>query len=292
MTRAVVLGGGGPVGIGWEAGLLVGLREGGVDASQADAFIGTSAGSVVGCTLAAGDDLAERVAQLPSGQDDEVPPSDADAMLQLLFSSVAEASRRPEEADAIRARLGQMAIDAPTIDEASWLSLFEMFAGAEWPRGFACTAVDAGTGRFRVWDGDAGVDVQHAVASSCAVPGIFPPVTIGATRWMDGGVRDILNADVAAGHQTVLVISCTLLEVPPELLPPGMGDLFAATRAGLEGLERDGSKVELVVPSQEMLEISGYGMHLMDFTRSAAAFAAGVRQGQLEASRLSAFWEG
>ena len=31
MTRALVLGGGGPVGIAWEAGLLAGLAEGGVD---------------------------------------------------------------------------------------------------------------------------------------------------------------------------------------------------------------------------------------------------------------------
>jgi NTE family protein len=213
-------------------------------------------------------------------------------MLEMLFSSVAEAARRPDEADAIRAKLGRMALEAETISEERWLALFAMFADTDWPAGFACTAVDAVTGRFRVWDRDAGVDVQHAVASSCAVPGIFPPVTIGATRWVDGGVRDILNADVAGGHQTVLVVSCTLLDVPPELVPPGMGDIFAATRAGLESLERDGSKVEVVIPSEEMLEVSGYGMHLMDFTRTAAAYEAGVRQGQVEAPRLSAFWTG
>ena len=56
MTRALVLGGGGPVGIAWESGLLNGLADGGVDASNADFIMGTSAGSFVGARLAMGHD--------------------------------------------------------------------------------------------------------------------------------------------------------------------------------------------------------------------------------------------
>ena len=52
--RALVLGGGGPVGIAWESGLIAGLAEAGVDLSTADFVIGTSAGSFVGAYLAAG----------------------------------------------------------------------------------------------------------------------------------------------------------------------------------------------------------------------------------------------
>src|ERR1700684_539038 len=48
MTRALVLGGGGPVGIGWESGLLVGLTEAGVGLRDADLVLGTSAGSAGG----------------------------------------------------------------------------------------------------------------------------------------------------------------------------------------------------------------------------------------------------
>ena len=45
MTRALVLGGGGPIGIAWESGLVAGLAEGGVDLSTADFIMGTSARS-------------------------------------------------------------------------------------------------------------------------------------------------------------------------------------------------------------------------------------------------------
>ena len=40
MSRALVLGGGGPVGIAWEAGLLAGLAESGVNLAEADFIVG------------------------------------------------------------------------------------------------------------------------------------------------------------------------------------------------------------------------------------------------------------
>lgn len=297
MTRALVLGGGGPVGIGWEAGLLVGLARSGVDVGTADRVVGTSAGSVVGFTLASGGDLTRARELVDRANDGGSLVEDADQAaveaaqdLQILIATVADAAAHPGEADEIRARLGSMALTATTVDEETWLATFAEFAGAEWPQGFACTAVDTATGRFKVWEKDAAVDVQLAIASSCAVPCIFPPVSIGGERWMDGGVRDMLNADAAAGHDTVLVVSCTLLEIPEGFAVPGVDAMLGATHAQLEGLREGGSKVECVVPGAEMLEISGWGLNLMDFTRTGAAYEAGLRQGEAEAGRLSGFW--
>ena len=294
MSRALVLGGGGPVGIGWEAGLLVGLAANGLDAGAADLVVGTSAGSVVGFTLASKGDLhgaTELVnaanTSLPAG---DAPVADGSGGIEALMATVAEAINDPDHAEEARARLGRLALDTPSIPEEMWLQMFGTFADAEWPAHFRCTAVSAGDGAFRVWDSTAGVAVQLALASSCAVPGIFPPVSILGDRWMDGGVRDMINTDVAAGHDTVLAVSCTLLELPEGLGDPVFDAVFAGTRAQMDKLRDGGSKVEAIVPGAEMLEISGWGMNLMDFTKAGAAFEAGVRQGEVEAARLSGFW--
>ena len=52
--RALVLGGGGNTGIAWEAGVLDGLADGGVDPADSDLIVGTSAGAIVGAYLALG----------------------------------------------------------------------------------------------------------------------------------------------------------------------------------------------------------------------------------------------
>ncbi len=283
------------MGIGWEAGLLVGLARHGVDLSGADAVVGTSAGSVVGFTLAAGRDLTQ--ANELMGMANQVlagDPAAAGAVegFEQLLAAVAEAAADPVRAEAVRARLGQLALDAPTVSEETWLTLFGDFAGAHWPEAFSCTAVEVTGGRFKVWTAADGVEVARAVASSCAVPCIFPPVEIGGARYMDGGVRDMLNADVAAGHQVVVAFSCTLLELPPGFADPGLESLFGQTRAALDGLREGGAKVETVVPGPEMLGISGFGLNLMDFNQAAAAYEAGLRQAGAEAARLGGIWNG
>ena len=64
MSRALILGGGGPVGIAWEAGVIAGLAEGGVDLGAADYICGTSAGSFVGSQLAMGRPIDEMAAAI------------------------------------------------------------------------------------------------------------------------------------------------------------------------------------------------------------------------------------
>ena len=102
----------------------------------------------------------------------------------------------------------------------------------------------------------------------------------------------MLNADVASGHEAVLAVSCTLLDLPPGMAVPAVEAVFRAIRSRIDGLAAAGSRVEAVVPGAEMLEISGWGLNLMDFSRTDAAYEAGVRQGRAEAGRLAAFWAG
>jgi NTE family protein len=55
--RALVLGGGGVTGAGWELGLVAGLVAEGIDLAAADLIAGTSAGAVTGAQLSSGADL-------------------------------------------------------------------------------------------------------------------------------------------------------------------------------------------------------------------------------------------
>src|SRR5690349_7708304 len=120
-SRAVVLGGGGPVGIAWESGLVAGLAQKGCDLGKADFIMGTSAGSFVGARLALGADaktLADPI--LAAASPGEQRPSSAAGAppdLSKLMTLMAEAQggmRNPAE---VRAEIGAWALSQPTMSE-------------------------------------------------------------------------------------------------------------------------------------------------------------------------------
>ena len=106
---------------------------------------------------------------------------------------------------------------------------------------------------------------------------------------MDGGMRSALNADLAAGHDAVVVVS-VMADLPPGIELPMAVRETRARAVHLAALRASGSRVELVMPSDELVEISGMGMHLMDATRGPAAYAAGLRQAEVAADRLQTTW--
>lgn len=295
--RALVLGGGGPVGVGWETGLAAGLAAAGVELTRADTVIGTSAGSITGAYLAGGTDptqLAGEVADIFTRSVDgtgvdKVPTAGLAAVMDLLIGAVADTNdgTPPERL----ARVGSVALEAETIDEDAFVdALASELGGRPWPSGFSCTAVDTATGELVVWDAEAGVPLERAVASSCSVPGIYPPITINGSRYMDGGVRSPLNADLAAGHEAVVVVSVMPLELPPGFEDARFQRFFDAQRGEIEGLRAGGARVEVIAPDDEFLGVSGYGMSLMDFDLVTAAVEAGFRLGSAEAGRIATVW--
>ena len=126
------------------------------------------------------------------------------AKLMELMARAAASDADPEE---LRAEIGRFALEAETGPEERFVDAFRYLAEESWPRRYQCTAVDALTGEFMVWDGSHGEALDRAVASSCAVPGVFPPITINGRRYIDGGMRSGTNTDLAEGHQKVLVIT-------------------------------------------------------------------------------------
>lgn len=294
MTRALVLGGGGPVGIAWESGLVAGLAQAGVDLGRADFTLGTSAGSFVGARLALGADAAtfadpvlaeaERPMRSPGQEGAERPAADLSRLMQLM-GEAQSGTRNPAEA---RAEIGAFALAAQTVDEAAFIASFgRSFAGLPpdaWPeRGFACTAVDAQTGAFQLWTRESGVGVTRAVASSCSVPGVYPPVTLNGRRYIDGGMRSPTNADMAVGHEVVVVIALRLGAALDAANPVGQ-----MLDREIETLKDGGATVVVVTPDDASVE--AFGPNLMAFSRRAGAARAGLAQGLAYAKDVRAYW--
>jgi len=232
MRFGLVLGGGGVVGIAWEIGVLAGLqRAGALDPAAVDAIVGTSAGSVVGTRLALGHDLEAMVAEQL-----EAPPARADGEgtrprgdMRAVIEIFSELRQAPKVTPEVAKVVGQKAMAAPTPPEDRWIASFETTlggAGAEWPdRDLRIAALDCHTGERRLWTrADAATaPLATAVASSCAVPGMFPTVAIGDSRYTDGGVWSGTNADVLLDDHpdTVLIVAPTAAAAEAPASCPG-----------------------------------------------------------------------
>lgn len=296
MTKALVLSGGGAVGIAWEIGMAAGLARGGVDVRDADFIVGTSAGSAVGAQLALGRDLEELVsrqrrvgttsAAVSSGGSAAGPGGE---QMAKLFAVITEAMAGDGPAEARRAAIGRFALAADALPEDQFVAAFRYLKGEPWPARFACPAVDAVSGEVAVWDIRAGVELDRAVASSCAVPGLFAPITINGRRYLDGGFRSGTNADLASGHDRVLIISL-LRAVAADagqdsrLTPAGQLD------SELAALAEGGSVVQVV--EADAAGARAMGINLMDRAAIPAAVDEGIRQGESEARRLRELWTG
>ncbi|HEX5406664.1 MAG TPA: patatin-like phospholipase family protein, partial [Pseudonocardiaceae bacterium] len=206
-TRALVLGGGGVAGIAWETGILAGLAESGVDVLDADLLIGTSAGSMVAAQVASGGRLEQLLARQiePAQQTTELTPTQDIPAMMTRFVEVLSAAGDPAD---LRRRMGELALSTETVpEEARREVMLARLPVHEWPqRAVRITAVDTATGDLVVFDRESGVSLVDAVGASCAVPGVWPPVTINGARYMDGGMRSTENADLAAGYDKVLVL--------------------------------------------------------------------------------------
>ncbi len=272
-----MLAGGGVTGVAWELGVLAGLARAGVDLGQADLVVGTSAGSVVGAQITSGQPLEDLLARQldPATAASEIPaPFDSAAFVAKMTELVGDA-RHASEA---RARIGRWALEADTVDEETRRRVIAARLPVQhWPdRDLLVTAVEAHSGDFVTFDRHSGVGLVDAVAASCAVPGVWPPVTIGGRRYVDGGIRSGTNADLAQGCDRVVVL------VPFELEEEGRRRI----EAELEGV---GADDRLVVAADERLSAAVGTSHL-DPSRRPVAARAGLEQVPAVAEAVGTFW--
>lgn len=273
--KALVLAGGGVTGIGWEVGVLAGLAELGVDLSDADVVVGTSAGSVVGAKLTTG-------VPLPKLYDEQLRAASGEVTARMgpgvLLRYVA-ASVLPGGDQRARARLGRKALAAKTEPESERIAVFRQLLPVHtWPkRRLLITAIEAQTGEARVFDRDSGVSLVDAVAASCAVPLVWPPVTINGRRYIDGGVRSIANADLAQGCGRVVVIA------------PITASLRRSGRIS-EQLAQLGTHLHSVVVAPDAQARAAIGKNVLDPGNRAAAARAGRAQARSIRDAVAVAW--
>ncbi len=293
MSKALVLSGGGSVGIAWQTGLSAGLKRNGVDVAEADFIVGTSAGSAVGAQLALGRDMGAQVDRYgePTERTEGDPTSTgaagsgmAERMAKFMEIMMAGADQEPEVR---RKAIGRFALEADAMPEDQFVGVFRYLAGEDWPERYSCTAVDAESGEFKVWNQDAGAELDRAVASSCCVPGLFSPITIEGRRYMDGGMRSGANADLAVGHDLVLIVTLMTGDRMPQG-DPRLARILDAAESERKALTDAGARVEVVGPDAGASAVMG--MNLMDASIAPRAALEGVRQGEEIAERVAAFW--
>ena len=88
----------------------------------------------------------------------------------------------------------------------------------------------------------------------------------------------------------MVAVSCFLLALPEGMTDPVLDAVNAQIHTDLAALEASGAAVEVITPGEEFLEVSGWGLHLMDPGRVRAAFDAGRRQAATVATRLGGVW--
>jgi NTE family protein len=275
METALVLGGGGVTGIAWEWGMLAGLAEAGVDLGTADLVIGTSAGSVVGAQVASSIPAKDRYeAQLTASGGELTAKLGGLVQAQLAWAVLR--SRIPQRA---RARIGRLALAAKTVPEAERKAIIEARLPVHtWPeRKLLITAVDALSGEFVTFDKDGDVSLVDAVAASCAVPGVWPAVTINGRRYIDGGVRSAANADLAAGYGRVVVLAP---------ITSGFGALPSVGRQVAKLTEE--ARVIMISPDKAARQ--AIGRNMLDPARRATAARAGHTQAEAVAESVAAIW--
>jgi len=287
--RALVLAGAGAAGNAWELGLIAGLSDAGIDVTEADLIIGTSAGSTVAAQITSGTRPAELyaaiLAEVPqphaghSGPNrGRVPNFSGKTYLEWSNGIIGSAV----DASDMRRRMGAAALEMDASDGSAQTRWRDIVAArlpsGHWPKQpVLITAVDADTGEPVVFDRHSGIDLVDAVAASTS-----NGYRIGAIRYINGGYRRSENADLAAEYGRVLVLS-------PfggrSRMPLEWGMDLAAQ---VDELRAGGSRVQTIFPDSAAEHM--FGANAMDLSLRPAAARAGYSQGRALAELVAEIW--
>jgi len=218
----LALGGGGGRGLA-HLGVLEVLELHGLRPS---AIVGSSIGALFGALYALEPDAGkalERVQSFlesPMFADLDIPTIDAaDVSDQSWLSRLTAAAR--QSILFTRAVTEIYVADSAQLERVARIFCEERtFADLAIP--LYITASEFPSGECRLFSAESGVNLHQAIAASMAVPGVFSPVTIRESRFVDGGVVSELPVDearmVAAADQLVVAVNVGA-RPDPEYLP-------------------------------------------------------------------------
>lgn len=111
--------------------------------------------------------------------------------------------------------------------------------------------------------------LAEIVAASSAVPALFPPVRLGRSWYVDGGVRSLASADHARQARHLLVVA------------PIAGPMFGPAGRTMEMMLRNelrrwqqttGGKTHLVRPNAQIAALTHHPLDLFDMARARDAY--------------------
>jgi NTE family protein len=239
--------------------------------------VGTSAGSVVGAQITTGISLSD----LYDYQMSPPRPAPLARISPVVLAGFARSMIRARgDLEAFGRYVGRWsgrraaAGRLPSLAER-FAAIRERLPVQEWGPGrrLQVTAVDVETGALRVFDGTDGVSLVDAVTASCAVPGVYPPVPIQGSSYIDGGARSGSNADLLADYDRVLAFTPVDRAVGPMRTA---GELL-------------GTVPHLVV-SPDAASVAAIGKNVLDPAQRPAAARAGRAQAAVVAPVAREIW--
>lgn len=278
--RALVLAGGGLAGIAWETGVLQGICDEAPEAGEAllssEVLLGTSAGSTVAAQLGSGLSVGELFDRQVADESRELHPGvSVDAIAELFLTAMLTPNATKEQR---LQEIGAVAAATETVPEAVRREVIaHRLPSHGWPqRTLRVTAIDLATGELVVFDNSSGVALVDAVAASCAVPGVWPPVTIDGRRFMDGGVGSTVNMSAARDCGVAVALVPSGQDSPSPWGTAAVAEIDAFAGASLAVFA-------------DVESLAAFGPNPLDPACRAPSARAGRIQGRKEASRVARF---
>lgn len=264
------LGGGGPVGIAWEHGVLAGLADSiSFDSTKCTVIVGTSAGASVGADMALGKDPRNALA-LDATPRKKLPPPD---FTKGAFAEAIALTFSPEASKvATMVRVGEIARKADTVlTETELIGKYEETVGtAIWPDvDLRLTATACSSGEPKYWSAADGIPLYKAVASSCAIPGYFPTISHDGEHYMDGVRPPQYHTHIAEN----LNLDAAIFIGPKIAFPPSVSEMLIED---MKALESTGVEVLTILGSERL---DALGPNLMDLSLRPSAFESGHADG-------------